>query len=105
MEWNFSHGSTRKEKIWIGGWSDNNDSFTDVAVEINVLTSDVKINYYNTREYIMIEGNKELGKDQFVDTLGSKEDSLVKQLSLKYAIENGYLQKVCKRLGIEYKAV
>lgn len=103
MKWNYKFSSCRKEKIWVATYSETKDQFINGAIEINILTGDVKITWLNVRDYILIEGNKELGKDNNIYTLGDKEDSIIKRNALQFVIDNGYIKKMCKRLGIEYK--
>lgn len=102
MDWNYKFSSCRKEKMWITTYSEAKDQFITGAIEINVLTGDVNINWLNVRDYILIEGEKELGKDNVIYTLGEKEDNIIKVGAINFAINEGHVKRVCKRLGIDY---
>lgn len=90
--------TTRGSKLWIDYIINTEDHFYNISVEINLKTNVNKIIFINKREYILIEGERELSRDNIIDTLGSEVDNEIIDKAIKYLSDNKYIEKVLKRL-------
>ena len=90
---------SRKEKIFVSSSLETATSFITMMVELNVATGENKLIFINKRDYILVNGEYELGKDQFIDTLGEKLDNEIISKSIIYAMSNKYIDRVLKRIN------
>ena len=94
----FNTVNTRGAKLWISCNIDTEDYYYNISVEVDLKSNINKIIYINKREYILIAGERELGKDNHIFTLGSEIDNEIIDKAIKYLNDNKYIDKVLKRL-------
>lgn len=99
MEFKVNNIRTRKENIFISSSLKTGTSFIMITTELNVKTSESKLIFINKRDYILINGEYELGQDQFVNSLGERLDDEIISKSIQYATNNKYIDRVLKRIG------
>ena len=83
MEFTYSYGAKRGNKLWINAYCKENKTSYNVSIEIKIKEKESKIVWINKRI--------NLGKDNFIDSINTKVDEQLLKESLEYAIEKGYI--------------
>ena len=94
----FQYGSCRGKKIWINAHKKiDNNSWYNIVIELNPIEDINKINY--------IVKQSQYKKDEFIDSLGTEEDKRIIEESIKFAEDEGYIDKIINRYNNKSKKV
>ena len=85
MEFKYSYGAKRGNKLWVNAYYKENKTSYDVSIEIKIKEKESKIIWINKRI--------NLGKDNFIDSISKEVDNQLLKESLEYSIENGYIKE------------
>lgn len=99
INYKFKYHSSRKEKLIIGVSYLENNIIVNGLLEYDIKLSTKKVIWFNCREY----NNGFYGNDNIIESLGVAEDDKILNYGLLYAIENKYIEKICKRCNIDIK--
>lgn len=85
MEFKYSYGAKRGNKLWINAYYKENKTSYNVSIEIKIKEKESKIIWINKRI--------NLGGDNFIDSISKEADNQLLKESLEYAIEKGYIKE------------
>lgn len=85
MEFTYSYGAKRGNKLWINAYYKKGKTSYNVSIEIKIKEKESKIVWINKRI--------NLGKDNFIDSIDTKVDEQLLKESLEYAIEKGFIKE------------
>ena len=85
MEFTYSYGAKRGNKLWINAYYKEGRISYNVSIEMNIKEKVSRINWINKRV--------NLGKDNFIDSISKEVDEQLLKESLEYAIEKGYIKE------------
>ena len=94
----YKYGSCRGKKIWIDAHCKiDAGSWINIVLELNPIEDINKINY--------IVKQSQYKKDEFIDSLGTEEDKRIIEESIKFAEDEGYIDKIINRYNNKSKKV
>lgn len=81
MEFKYTYGAKRGNKVWINAYCKKGKTIYNVSIEIK------------EKESKIVWINKRIGKDNFIDSISKEVDEQLLKESLEYAIEKGYIKE------------